>query len=187
MLTVAFAILARGLPKKSDRMTPMSVSAKRLGTAVLKRRKELDLNQRGVADAGGPSDTTLSKLENGAVKVVAAATLRRLDAALQWPAGTARAIYEGKTLDATVQVTAATTASATVDHWSQPSWMSDVTYRRIMRDMDDYFHYKVSVAAQDYDDVELQGGLVIAESSDAPLEPRPRAGRRQSPQRPVDH
>lgn len=160
----------------------MSVSAKRLGTAVLARRKELDLNQRGVADAGGPSDTTLSKLENGTVKVVSAATLRRLDTALEWTQGTARAIYEGKTSDATVRVRAAVTAAGTVGRWHQPPWMSDVTYRRIMRDLDDYFQYKVSLAAQE----NAEGGLVIAESSETPLEPQPGEGRRRSPRKPVD-
>lgn len=72
----------------------MSSNLKKLGAEVLARREHLGLTQDEVADAGGPSNTTQSKIENQLVEVVSRATLKRLDAGLQWEAGSARRIYE---------------------------------------------------------------------------------------------
>lgn len=71
----------------------MSADAKLLGQFVKARREELGLSQQEVADAGGPSDTTMSKLENGLTDTVSNRTLKRLDSALGWEAGSARAAY----------------------------------------------------------------------------------------------
>lgn len=62
----------------------------RFGRIVLDRRIELGLSQEDVAAAGGPTDTTLGKIENcewtpGNRKV----TLRKLDAGLRWEPGSA--------------------------------------------------------------------------------------------------
>lgn len=73
----------------------MSSNVARLGRAVLARRDELDLSQLDVAAAGGPSDTTLSRIENGLATSVSKITLRRLDAALAWNSGSARRVYTG--------------------------------------------------------------------------------------------
>lgn len=62
----------------------------RFGRIVLDRRIELGLSQEDVAAEGGPTDTTLGKIENcewtpGNRKV----TLRKLDAGLRWEPGSA--------------------------------------------------------------------------------------------------
>ena len=67
-----------------------------LARAVLARRNELGLSQQDVREASGLSVTTISKIERGYTDVgVQPATLRRLDAALQWQAGTAESWLEG--------------------------------------------------------------------------------------------
>ncbi|ANO05273.1 helix-turn-helix domain-containing protein [Mycobacteroides immunogenum] len=58
--------------------------------AVVRRRlDELGLTQLDVADRGGPSDSTLRKILDGEPVNIAASTLRKLDAPLDWQAGSA--------------------------------------------------------------------------------------------------
>lgn len=64
-----------------------------LADAARARRASMGLTQSEVAERGGPSDTTLSKIEAATTSAVAARTLRRLDAGLGWIPGTARRIY----------------------------------------------------------------------------------------------
>lgn len=66
----------------------------KLGQAVKARRAELGLTQQDVAQAGGPSDTTQTGIENGTATAVSTATLRKLDFALGWASGSARHILE---------------------------------------------------------------------------------------------
>lgn len=63
--------------------------------AVAKRRKELKLSQADVAEAGGPSDTTQSKIELQKAAKIGAVTLARYDTAFGWPSGTAYRILHG--------------------------------------------------------------------------------------------
>lgn len=77
----------------------MSVSVHRmarLGKAVRERRANLGMTQADVASAGGPSDTTLTGIENGTAKAVSPSTLRKLDSALHWPRGYSRALWQGE-------------------------------------------------------------------------------------------
>ena len=64
-----------------------------LGIAVKNRRIELGMTLKEVAAAGGPSDTTLAGIENGAAVKLSPSTLRKLDQGLQWKPGRAREIY----------------------------------------------------------------------------------------------
>lgn len=68
----------------------------RLGQLALHRRLELGLSQASVAKAGGPSDTTLTSLEAGALSKVRPATLSKLDAGLRWIPGSAAAVLRGE-------------------------------------------------------------------------------------------
>ncbi|MDG3012185.1 helix-turn-helix transcriptional regulator [Rhodococcus sp. D2-41] len=73
----------------------------RLGQVIQQRRdNELGLTQEEVREAGGPSIATLSALENGVGKPPSRATLRKLDAALQWSPGSAERVWRGGTPDA---------------------------------------------------------------------------------------
>ena len=67
----------------------------RLGRFVLERRRELDLTQLDVAAMGGPSNTTLTGIESGTRASLSGATLRKLDAAMRWFPGSARAVLQG--------------------------------------------------------------------------------------------
>lgn len=79
----------------------MSADIKRLGAYVLARREMFGLTQQEVADQGGPSDTTLSKLETGIAETVSPRTLKKLDTGLGWKKGSARAVlYGGEPTDA---------------------------------------------------------------------------------------
>lgn len=82
------------LPTNLGRLQDMSSNAKRLGDAVRARRAELDLTQLEVWQAGGPSNTTLTKIENYEIETLTRTTARRLDAGLMWAPGSARAIWD---------------------------------------------------------------------------------------------
>lgn len=73
----------------------MSANAQRLAEAVRARREELDLTQLDVWMVGGPSNTTQTEVENGRLERLTRTTARKLDHALQWEAGSARATWEG--------------------------------------------------------------------------------------------
>lgn len=72
-----------------------SPAAFRLGLAVLQRRKDLALNQLEVGQAGGPSNSMLTDIENGRLATLTPSTARKLDTGLQWEPGTARKIWDG--------------------------------------------------------------------------------------------
>lgn len=73
----------------------MSSTAQRFGEVVLARRRELDLSQLDVWQAGGPSNTTLTEIENGRVHTLTRTTARKLDAGLHWEPGSARRVWDG--------------------------------------------------------------------------------------------
>ena len=76
-------------------MTTKPEGIVRLGRAVRDRRTELRMTQDDVARAGGPSDVTVRNLESASVSRVNAATLGKLDVALQWEPGTSSAHLQG--------------------------------------------------------------------------------------------
>ncbi|MGB6244614.1 MAG: hypothetical protein WBF94_06640 [Gordonia sp. (in: high G+C Gram-positive bacteria)] len=67
----------------------------RFGELVERRRGELGINQSDVPQHGGPSDLTVRKLERGRIARPSAATFSKLDTALQWAPGSARAAFHG--------------------------------------------------------------------------------------------
>lgn len=73
----------------------MSTNADFLARLVKARRDELGLTQLDVWQADGPSNTTLTKIESGAIKALERATARKLDRALQWKPGSARNAFDG--------------------------------------------------------------------------------------------
>lgn len=73
----------------------MSSNTQRLGEAVLARRHELELTQLEVWNSGGPSNTTLTTIENGQQTSLSRATARKLDKGLQWVEGSAKRVWEG--------------------------------------------------------------------------------------------
>lgn len=72
----------------------MSSNADRLAEAVKARREELDLTQMDVWQAGGPSNTTQTRIENGELETLTRVTARKIDAGLQWAPGSAKAVFE---------------------------------------------------------------------------------------------
>lgn len=78
-------------------------AAERLAHAVTARRLELELTQLDVWQAGGPSNTTLTAIENAKREVLARTTARKLDRGLRWEDGSARRVWNGdgepRTLD----------------------------------------------------------------------------------------
>lgn len=73
----------------------MSSNAQRLADAVLARRDELAKSQLEVWQAGGPSNTTLTTIENGLTENLTNATAKKLDRGLEWTPGSARAVWLG--------------------------------------------------------------------------------------------
>lgn len=72
-----------------------STPAKRLRDAVLGRRHDLDATQLEIWQAGGPSNTTLGKIENAEIDNLTRTTARKLDKGLAWEPGSARRVWEG--------------------------------------------------------------------------------------------
>ena len=73
----------------------MSSPGERFGELVLARRAELDLSQMDVWQAGGPSNTTLTEIENGRLERLTRTTAKKLDVGLQWESGSAKRAWEG--------------------------------------------------------------------------------------------
>lgn len=90
---VSFAKADLGLPKISAMILVMANwkpdQVRRLGDAVRARRDEMGLSQMDVWKAGGPSNSTLTDIENARATKVEYRTLRKLDEALGWERGTA--------------------------------------------------------------------------------------------------
>ena len=72
----------------------MSTKARRLAAAVRHRREELDLTQLDLWLAGGPSNSTLTTIENGRLETLTRTTARKLDACLRWETGSARRVWD---------------------------------------------------------------------------------------------
>jgi hypothetical protein len=68
---------------------------KRLAAYIKDRRDALDMTQGDVRAAGGPSVTTLQKLELAARTAYRRGTLTAVDRALKWRPGSSRAILKG--------------------------------------------------------------------------------------------
>lgn len=68
----------------------------KLGQAVRDRRTKLHMTQEDVAQAGGPSDFTMSKIEQGDPGPYRRSTLAALERALQWKPGAVEAILAGE-------------------------------------------------------------------------------------------
>lgn len=75
-------------------MTNRPTDLDRLARHVKQRREELGLRQDQLKDRGGPSTTTLSKIEN-ATDTPAPVTLRKLDDSLDWERGSAARTLRG--------------------------------------------------------------------------------------------
>ncbi len=78
-------------PASGDVLDP---SLARLRDAVVRRRAELGLSQRSLADLAGVSLGTATRLERGAGPP-RVSTVPKLEDALQWPRGTFQAIRDG--------------------------------------------------------------------------------------------
>lgn len=72
----------------SDRLT-------RLADAIRDRRAELGLSQGDLADRGGPSIVTVGQLERAQIVRPQAATLKRVDVALNWTKGSSARVLAG--------------------------------------------------------------------------------------------
>lgn len=70
----------------------MPTNTEILARYVAARREDLHMSQEDVALAGGPSTTTLSKIEAAAAGVLRKRTLEDLDRALMWRIGSSREV-----------------------------------------------------------------------------------------------
>lgn len=73
----------------------MSDEQRRLGEYVAARRLALGLSYAQVHQQGGPSDTRTRAIENGTGPALRSSTLDKLDLALRWVPGSARAVLNG--------------------------------------------------------------------------------------------
>ncbi len=92
---MSFAYAGWSLPRLCPKLWYMSTNPERLASAVKARRLELGLNQMEVWNAGGPSNTTLTTIENGRLDTLTLATAKKLDRGLRWEQGSAMRVWEG--------------------------------------------------------------------------------------------
>lgn len=92
-----------------------TTAATRLAIAVLERRTDLALSQLEVWQAGGPSNTTLTNIENGRIDTLTNATAKKLDAGLRWEPGTALGLWRGNGLSDAIVITDADGALVDID------------------------------------------------------------------------
>lgn len=69
----------------------------RFGQIVRERRERLGRQQDRMTDYGGPSSTTMSKIERGDLSHPSPSTLRKLDTGLEWQPGSAATTLAGGT------------------------------------------------------------------------------------------
>lgn len=84
------------LPRNPGKLQDMSSNADRLAAAVRGRRLDLDRTQLDVWQAGGPSNTTLTRVENSEIETLTRTTARKLDKGLRWEEGSARRVWDGR-------------------------------------------------------------------------------------------
>lgn len=68
---------------------------RRFGQIVRSRREELGIQQDEVIEHGGPSSTTMGRIERGSDSDPSPKTLRKLDIGLSWHPGTAKHVLGG--------------------------------------------------------------------------------------------
>jgi transcriptional regulator with XRE-family HTH domain len=68
----------------------------RLGEAIRARRAQLGMTQQEVAQGGGPSDVTLSAIEQGTPRTYHQRTKMALERALRWRSGAVESILAGE-------------------------------------------------------------------------------------------
>jgi hypothetical protein len=68
-----------------------------LGEAVRQRREELGVSRALLRQRGGPSEPTVIRIEHGKLPHPSEVTLVRLDTALAWQSGSAKAVVDGGT------------------------------------------------------------------------------------------
>ncbi len=96
MTRIVFAGRHYGLPNFFGNLWRMAdAPIRRLGELVKQRRQQLGIAQEDLRDYGGPSSTTLSRIELGTADKIARITLRKLDESLQWAAGSAARTLAG--------------------------------------------------------------------------------------------
>mgnify|MGYP005989621271 CR=1 FL=1 len=76
----------------------------RFGAIVNKRRRELGLSLDDVAASGGPSQVTVSNIEQGTTNRPHFATFTKLDEVLKWKSGSAARAFDGQEPEALEEV-----------------------------------------------------------------------------------
>lgn len=81
-------------------MPSNKLSSTSFGLAIRSRRLEMGLTAADVSEQGGPSISSLNRLENGRVESPHPATFRSLDRILGWESGTAHQLFYDNSLNA---------------------------------------------------------------------------------------
>lgn len=90
---MSLAEVGYGLPNFFGTLAVMQ-DLKRFGRIVRERREELGFQQEDMDQHGGPSSTTMSRIERG-VAPPSAKTLRKLDTGLDWQTDSAKRTLDG--------------------------------------------------------------------------------------------
>lgn len=138
----------------------MTDDLKNLADHVKARRDAMDWSQLDVYRRGGPSNSTLTTIENAGTPAPSRSTLKKLDIGLGWEPGSAKNTLAGGKPQPVAVLTRTGTASLFVSAddetedipaWNtrKPEGMTDEEHKRIVRDTEDYYRWKIQQAAQE--------------------------------------
>lgn len=115
----------------------MSSTGQRFGGLVLARRNELELSQVEVSDAGGPSNTWLTLIENGRLESLSRVTARKLDTGLKWEPGSARRAWNGGEPTPLLDESFHPDSSATLRHYIEHADLKPEIRARLLAVLDE--------------------------------------------------
>lgn len=125
--------------------------ASQLAFHVKWRRGNLGLNQLEVWQAGGPSNTTLTEIENGRLETLTNSTAKKLDKGLQWEPGSAMAAWRDGTRPTALAGSVGAVPNDAEHYVESPGGVVDsrITnedlYREIMRSRAEYDQIRAEV------------------------------------------
>jgi hypothetical protein len=134
----------------------MTEDLRNLAKHVKARRLHKDWTQLDVYNQGGPSNSTLTQVEDARTPGPSRSTIRKLDVGLQWESGSTRRVLEGgapRPLDDDAIDESVTTSQQNDDvpPWNTrvPEGMTDEQHKAIVRETEEFYRWKIQQASRE--------------------------------------
>lgn len=132
----------------------MTDDLQNLAAHVKARRAHKDWTQLDVYSQGGPSNSTLTAVEDARSPGPSRSTIRKLDVGLQWETGSARRVLEGGEPTPIANSDESVSPSPQTDDvpaWNtrRPEGMTDEQHKEIVREAEEFYRWKIQQASQE--------------------------------------